>query len=136
MATRILIADDDVSIRCLLRRLLEEHVDWQVCGEAVNGHDAVLKAVSFDPDIVILDLAMPQMNGLQAAHEISARYPRLPMLLLTVQEVSSELVKQAQKAGFRGAVSKSTGTEVVEGVEALLHERSWFKLPLSKLTAC
>jgi DNA-binding NarL/FixJ family response regulator len=130
MTTRILIADDDVSIRRLLRRLLEEHPDWQVCDEAVNGHDAVLKAATLEPDIVILDLAMPQMNGLQAAHEISASHPHLPMLLLTVQEVSLELVNQAKKAGFRGAVSKSTGTEVVEGVEALLHERSCFKLPL------
>lgn len=131
MSTRILIADDDASIRHLLRRLLEEHADWQVCDEAVNGHDAILKAAALVPDIVILDLAMPQMNGLQAAQEISARHPLVAMLLLTVQEVSPELVKQARKAGFRGAISKSTGTEVVEGVEALLRRRSFFELPLS-----
>jgi len=124
MATRILIADDDVSIRRLLRRLLEDYSDWQVCGEAVNGHDAVLKVVDLDPDVVILDLAMPQMNGLQAAQEISALHPHVPMLLLTVQEVSSELMKQAHRAGFREAVTKSTGTEVVKGVETLLRERS------------
>jgi len=104
-AIRILIADDDVSIRRLLRRLLKAHSDWQVCGEAVNGHDAVLRVVDLDPDVVILDLAMPQMNGLQAAQEISARYPLVPMLLLTVQEISMELAKEAQSAGFSGAVT-------------------------------
>ena len=62
------------------------------------------------------------------------KYPLLPMLLLTVQEIHPELVKAAQRAGFSGAVSKNTGTEVVRGVEALLHERSFFTLPPSELS--
>ena len=128
MATRILIADDDTSIRRLLRRLLEEHSGWLVCGEAVNGRDAVLKVRDLNPDVVILDLAMPQMNGLQAAQEIFSSYPLMPMLLLTVQEVSTELAKEARRVGFQGAVSKNTGTEVVEGIETLLHEQQFFKL--------
>jgi DNA-binding NarL/FixJ family response regulator len=126
MATRILIADDDDSIRLLLRRLLEEHADWQVCGEAANGHEAIARAADLDPDVVILDLAMPHMNGFQAAQEICMRRPHVPMLLLTVQEVSAELAREAQRVGFRGAVSKSRGTEVVLGVEALLQEKSFF----------
>ena len=135
MATRILIADDDVSIRCLLRRLLEEHSDWQVCGEAANGHDAVLRVEDLDPDVVILDLAMPKMNGFQAAREISARFPRVPMLLLTVQEISSELATEARRAGFSGAVTKSTGAEIVGGVEVLLRERRLFALSPTDLPA-
>jgi len=135
MATRILIADDDVSIRQLLCRLLQEHSGWQVCGVAANGHDAVLGVAGLSPDVVILDLAMPEMNGLQAAQEISARYPLLPMLLLTVQELHPELAKAAQRAGFRGAVSKNKGTEVVDGVEALLHEGSFFAWSPSDLSA-
>jgi DNA-binding NarL/FixJ family response regulator len=135
MATRILIADDDVSIRQLLCRLLQEHSGWQVCGAVANGLEAVLRVADLNPDVVILDLAMPEMNGLQAAQEISARYPLLPMLLLTVQDVHPELAKAAQKAGFGGAVSKNTGIEVVKGVEALLHEGSFFTLSASDLSA-
>jgi DNA-binding NarL/FixJ family response regulator len=127
MPVRILIADDDSPIRRLLRRLIEEHSNWEVCGEAVNGAEAVEKTGELAPDLVVLDLAMPQMNGLQAAREISKAAPRLPMLLLTVQQVSSELIVEARKAGFQGAVSKSTGSEVVQGVETLLQQGSFFK---------
>jgi DNA-binding NarL/FixJ family response regulator len=127
MVTRILIADDDSSIRRLLRRLIEEHAGWEVCGEAENGLDAVVKTDQLAPDLVVLDLAMPHMNGLQAGRTIAKTSPLLPMLLLTVQEVSSELVDEARDAGFRGAVSKSTGSEVVAGVETLLERRLFFR---------
>ena len=127
MPIRILIADDDGPIRRLLRRLIEEHSDWAVCGEAVNGTDAVSKVEELSPDLVVLDLAMPQMNGLQAAREISKHTPHLPMLLLTVQQVSDQLVEEARNAGFHGAVSKSTGSEVVKGVETLLQDQSFFR---------
>ncbi len=61
---RILIADDDASIRRLLRRLIENHADWTVCGDALDGQDAIGKAAQLTPDVIVLDLAMPQMNGL------------------------------------------------------------------------
>jgi DNA-binding NarL/FixJ family response regulator len=127
MAVRILIADDDASIRRLLRRLIENHADWMVCGDALNGQDAVGKAAELIPDVVVLDLAMPQMNGLQAAREISRARPELPMLLLTVQSVSKELTREAAHAGFSGAVSKSTGSEVVRGIETLLRRQKFFQ---------
>lgn len=127
MAVRILIADDDASIRRLLRRLIENHENWTVCGDALNGEDAVGKAAQLTPDVVVLDLAMPQMNGLQAAREISRNRPELPMLLLTVQHVSKELTTEAAHAGFRGAVSKSTGSEVVRGIEMLLKHQNFFQ---------
>jgi DNA-binding NarL/FixJ family response regulator len=132
MAVRILIADDDASIRRLLRRLIENHGDWTVCGDALNGQDAVFKASELTPDVIVLDLAMPEMNGLQAAREISRTRPELPMLLLTVQNVSKELTTQAAHAGFRGAVSKSTGSEVVRGIETLLQHRSFFQTSRSE----
>ncbi|MEY2414188.1 MAG: hypothetical protein QOD84_2794 [Acidobacteriaceae bacterium] len=135
MSIRILIADDDSPIRRLLRRLIEEHVGWEVCGEAVNGADAVSKADELSPDLVVLDLAMPQKNGLQAAREISKSTPSLPMLLLTVQQVSSELVQEARNAGFKGAVSKCTGSEVVRGVETLLRNGSFFRSSLTEVAA-
>jgi DNA-binding NarL/FixJ family response regulator len=128
VATRILIADDDVSIRGLLRRVLEQHPDWQVCGEAANGRDAIDSAQQLSPDVAVIDLAMPQMNGLQAGREISKSSP-IPMLLLTVQDVSPELVREAKRAGFQGALSKSRGTEVVDGIETLLRNQPFFEAP-------
>jgi DNA-binding NarL/FixJ family response regulator len=127
MAVRILIADDDASIRSLLRRLIETHQDWIVCGDALNGRDAVDKAAELRPDVIVIDLAMPEMNGLQAAREISRWWPETPMLLLTVEQVSKELTALAVRAGFRGAVSKSTGNEVVRGIETLLQHQNFFQ---------
>jgi DNA-binding NarL/FixJ family response regulator len=133
--TRILIADDDFAIRRLLRRIIEEHSDWEVCGEAVNGNDAVSKARDVAPDLMIVDLAMPQMNGLEAARAICNGSPPFPMLLLTVQEVSPELAKEARSSGFRGAVSKSTGIEIVKGIETLLRGEYFFNLAASDVAA-
>src|SRR5437763_7229970 len=127
MAVRILIADDDASIRRLLRRLIENHNDWSVCGDAHDGQDAVGKAAELKPDVVVLDLAMPQMNGFEAARAISRKSPELPILLLTVQQLSKELTREAQHAGFKGAVSKSTGSEVVRAIESLLSDHSFFQ---------
>jgi DNA-binding NarL/FixJ family response regulator len=77
--------------------------------------------------VIVLDLAMPEMNVLQAAREISRARPELPMLLLTVQSVSKELTREAAHAGFSGAVSKSTGSEVVRGIETLLRRQKFFQ---------
>ena len=127
MAVRILIADDDGAIRRLLRRLIENHADWSVCGDAGDGQDAVHKAAQLNPDVVVLDLAMPQMNGLQAAREISRNLPDVPLLLLTVQQVSRELTREAAHAGFKGAVSKNTGSEVIRAIEVLLQHENFFQ---------
>jgi len=135
MPIRILIADDDVSIRRLLRRLLEERPEWQVCGEASNGQEAVFQADKLKPEVAVLDLAMPCMNGLEAAREISKILPRPFLLLLTVQEVSSQLINEARDAGFQGAVSKGTGAEVVKGIESLLCNQTFFKPGPAKLPA-
>lgn len=135
MPIRILIADDDASIRRLLRRLLEEHEDWNVCGEAWNGQEAIEQAGQLKPDIAVLDLAMPCMNGLEAAREISKMTPPAAMLLLTVQEVSTQLVNEARAAGFRGAVSKGTGAEVIRGIEALLGSQTYFQSGPSVISA-
>jgi DNA-binding NarL/FixJ family response regulator len=133
MPVRILIADDDVSIRYLLRRILEERPGWEVCGEASNGNDAVAKTEQLAPDLAIIDLAMPDKNGVEAAREIFAASPLTPMLLLTVQEVSLELARAARAAGFRGAVTKGSGSEVVQAVETLLGKGTFFSVEASSL---
>ncbi|PYX22242.1 MAG: hypothetical protein DMG82_15155 [Acidobacteria bacterium] len=127
MPIRILIADDDPAIRGLFRRLLEAQPNWQVCGEAVNGVDAVEQVKQVAPDLAILDLGMPLMNGIEAAREISQSNPALPMLLISVQEMSDQLVEAAKNAGFKGAVTKSRGREVVTGVEAVLQNELFFR---------
>jgi DNA-binding NarL/FixJ family response regulator len=127
MAVRILIADDDAAIRRLLRRLIETHGGWTVCADARDGQEAVEKTEELNPDVVVLDLAMPDMNGLQAAREISRHHPDLPMLLFTVQQVSKELSTQAISAGCRGALSKNTGSEVVHAIEVLLNHQNFFQ---------
>ena len=126
MPVRILIADDDVSIRHLLRRILEAQPGWEVCGEAANGNDAVAKAEELAPDVAIIDLAMPHKNGVQAAREILTTSSSTAMLLLTVQEVSAELARAAREAGFRGAITKGSSNEVVIAVETLLGQGTFF----------
>ena len=127
MAVRVLIADDDGAIRRLLSRLIESHSGWTVCAEARDGHEAVAKIAQLSPDVAVIDLAMPDMNGLQAGKEISEKKPGIPMLLLTVQQVSKELTTEARNAGFRGALSKNTGSEVVHAIEALLNHQTFFE---------
>ena len=121
MKTRILLADDDATIRMLLKRLLEANPDWQVCGEAGDGIDAVQKVMQDSPDLVIMDLSMPRMNGLDAGREITKLQPDLPMLLCTVQQIEEPGVQDICDAGFRGVVTKENGAEVIAGVDALLN---------------
>jgi len=127
MPIRILIADDDSNIRMLLRRVLESHPEWEVCGEVSNGADAVEEVRRVEPDVAILDLGMPVMNGMDAAREISKAHPQLPLLLLSVQQVSEPLVQAARAAGFRGAITKGRGREVVVGIEAVLRDQLFFQ---------
>ena len=92
------------------------------------GRDAVAKVQQLVPDVVVMDLAMPQMNGFEAGREISKSSP-IHMLLLTVQQVSAELAREARKAGFHGAISKGKGSEVVPCIETLLREEMYFECP-------
>jgi DNA-binding NarL/FixJ family response regulator len=134
MPFRILIVDDDVTIRRLLRRILEERPGGEVCGEAANGNDAIAQTEQLAPDLAIIDLAMPNKNGIEAAREIFAISPLTPMLLLTLQQVSAELARAAREAGFRRAVTKSSGSEVVMAVETLLGKSTFFDIEGSSAT--
>ncbi|MGH9505027.1 MAG: response regulator [Terriglobales bacterium] len=135
MSTRILVADDDATIRLLLRRLLEQQPDWQVCGDAATGAEAIEKVEQLSPDVLVMDLGMPVMTGLQAAPAIARAHPQLPMLLISVQEVSKQLAWEARNAGYRGAVTKSSGNEVLRGVEALLRHETFFCVNDSSATS-
>ena len=128
---RILIADDVSTARVSLRKLLESHSGWRVCGEALNGFDAIEQTKRLAPDLVILDLRMPLMNGFQAAREISRINPHPPMLLITFQQLSRSHLEAARSAGFSGAVNKGCGHEIFKAVEAMLNNQVFFHLERS-----
>lgn len=106
MSHRILIVDDSYAIRSSLRSWIEGISGFQVCGEAENGKIAVEKVEEMHPDIVILDLQMPVMNGIEAAREISHLAPNTAMVMFTMH-TSQELLKLARAVGVREVVSKS-----------------------------
>ncbi len=125
-AVRILIADDHEVVRRGIRALLEGEAGWEVCGEAVTGREAVEKAQQFTPDIVILDIAMPELNGLEAARQIRRLTPNTEILVLTMHE-SDQLVQEVLAAGARGYVLKSdAGRDLVAAVAALCRHKPFF----------
>jgi DNA-binding NarL/FixJ family response regulator len=123
---RILIADDHEIVRQGLRSLLEAQPGWVVCGEAATGREAVAKAKELRPDVAIIDLTMPELNGLQATHQILKAVLGVEVLILTMHE-SDEAIRKAFEAGARGYVLKTdAGRELVAAVEALSHHKPFF----------
>jgi DNA-binding NarL/FixJ family response regulator len=122
---RILIADDNVFARRGLKLLIERQREWKVVGEAMDGRDAIERVRELHPDLVVLDLAMPNMNGFQAAQELTKLEPDLPILLCTVL-FSSYVVDQARKSGIQGAVPKSEGAQITEAINALIQHQTFF----------
>jgi DNA-binding NarL/FixJ family response regulator len=122
---RILIVDDSSLVRERLRDLLQQHPNWDVCGEAANGRDAIERVQELNPDVIVLDFLMPGMDGLQAAREIGKVVPSTPILMFTMH-MSRQLMQEARKVGIQGAVAKSDVTRVIEGLEALLRHEQFF----------
>jgi DNA-binding NarL/FixJ family response regulator len=121
MPYRILIADDHSLIRKVLKATLENHSGWQVCGQATNGLEAVQKAAELQPDLIILDFAMPVMDGLRAARRILSASPSVPVLIFT-NYYCPTLVGEADLAGVRQVIDKGlAGHELVLAVETLLN---------------
>jgi DNA-binding NarL/FixJ family response regulator len=118
--SRIIIADDNVVVRRHLGELLKSHVGWEVCAEVENGQQAVLKTRELKPDLIILDLAMPVMDGLQAAREIGKALPSVPILIYTLHKLPA-VELEAREAGAREVVSKAEATEsLLSAIESLL----------------
>ncbi len=122
MPSRILIADDHDLMRCLIKQEFEDHADW-VCIEAENGEQAVVKATELKPEVIILDVAMPVMDGLTAAREIVKILPEVPIVIHTIH-FSEQIRCEAKKIGVREVLPKSDLASLVGVVEALLGEES------------
>jgi DNA-binding NarL/FixJ family response regulator len=128
LETRILIVDDSPLVRDRLRQMLQQHGGWRICGEAVDGPDALEKVRSNRPDLIVLDFLMPGMDGLQAARELGRLVPNVPILLFSMH-LSRQLIEEARHVGVRGAVPKSDPRQLVEGLEALLRNEPYFASP-------
>jgi DNA-binding NarL/FixJ family response regulator len=125
LVSRILIADDNAMLRTTLKAFLETHAEWYVCGEAANGLEAVQKAAELKPDLLILDFAMPEMNGLQAASQISSAFPNALILLYTNYAFPPEAKLDAMKSGVRQIINKGASPgQLISAVETLLKEQS------------
>src|SRR5438105_700969 len=132
MPVRILIADDHEVVRQGLRSLLRSHPEWDVCGEASDGREAVEKARQLRPDVVVLDVSMPNLNGLEAARCIRKEVPQSEILILSQHE-SRQMVKEAISAGARGYVVKTDmSRDLISAVEAVSQHRALFSTRIAE----
>jgi DNA-binding NarL/FixJ family response regulator len=126
MAVRILVADDHEVVRRGLCALLRSQPDWDVCGEANDGREAVEKATALRPEIVIMDIGMPNLNGLEAARQILKSDSQIKILILTLHD-SDQVVQEVLNAGARGFLLKSDAArDLVAAVEALRRGKIYF----------
>src|SRR5258706_8414092 len=126
MKLRILIADEHELVRRGLCTLLQSHEGWEICGEANDGREAVEKAKQVKPDVVILDVGMPNLNGLAAARQLIQQNPQQKVIVLTITD-SDQVIREALDAGARGFVLKSDAArDLVSAVEALQNNRMFF----------
>jgi DNA-binding NarL/FixJ family response regulator len=130
---RILIADDHDIVRQGTRAVLESHPGWQVCGLAANGREAVARAIELKPDIVILDMTMPELNGVDAAIQIKRQLPDTEILAFSGHE-SEDLIRRAFEAGVKSFIVKSEAHHsLVDAVKALSVHKPFFTAKVSQI---
>jgi two-component system, NarL family, nitrate/nitrite response regulator NarL len=120
---QILIVDDKPHVRSGIRMLLQRHEDWTICGEASDGFEAVEKASELRPDVTLLDISMPKMDGLTALPLIREKSPDSQIIVLTLHE-SLETARAASRVGARAYITKSLMNELLPALEALQPDRS------------
>ena len=123
---RIVLGDDHTLVRHGLRKILEEQKDWTVVAEASDGREAVRQALSLQPDVVVLDIGMPLLNGIEATRQIARRFTNINILILSMH-AEEAYITQAMKAGARGYLLKdSADTELIRAVMAVAAGKSFF----------
>jgi DNA-binding NarL/FixJ family response regulator len=123
---RVLLGDDHAVLRQGLRKILEDRRDWRVVAEAGNGRDAVRAAIEITPDVAVLDIGMPLLNGVEATRQIVRRAPSVRVLILSMHSEQA-YVTQAVQAGARGYLLKeSAGAELIEAIAAVAAGRTYF----------
>jgi DNA-binding NarL/FixJ family response regulator len=123
---RILIADDHETVRKGVCAILTAHNDIEICGEAANGKDAVQRALELKPDLVILDLSMPIVGGLDAGNQIRSALPGIPILILSMHE-GDKIAEASRLAGAQRFVCKSNAGQVLlKALEALMNGQTFF----------
>jgi DNA-binding NarL/FixJ family response regulator len=126
MPFRIFVADDHEVVRRGLCALLQAQPDWEICGEAADGREALEKAQKLKPDVIILDIGMPSLNGLEATRQILKINPQTRILILTLHD-SDQVVREVLNAGARGFLLKSDAArDLVAAVEALRRDKTYF----------
>jgi two-component system response regulator NreC len=126
MALRILIVDDEKTVRSALQKLLGTRLEWTVVGEAADGVEAIGKAKELRPDVVIMDVTMPEMSGLEATPQIKRTLPTAEVLIFT-QHDSPQVLREAQNAGATGYLLKSQANWLMAAVEALSQHKPFFQ---------
>lgn len=118
MQCTVLIVDDNVHVRKSLRWTIERELEWQVCGEATNGAEGVSAATRLRPDIVVLDLSMPVMNGIEAARQLRRLVPQSHLLMFT-SFATPTLEEAARDAGIEAFVPKNDGGVLLESLRRI-----------------
>jgi DNA-binding NarL/FixJ family response regulator len=123
---RVLVVDDHESVRKGVCAILASRPELEICGEATDGQDAVAKARDLHPQVVVMDVSMPRMDGISAAREILKSQPSTRIIILSMHD-SRQLVESARKIGIRGYVTKSqAGSVLLDAVEAVHQNRDFF----------
>jgi DNA-binding NarL/FixJ family response regulator len=130
---RLLVADDHELVRTGLRTLLEKQPGWKVEAEAADGRDAVAKAIELKPDVAVLDISMPHLNGLEATRQIAKEARGTKVLIITMHE-SDPLIREVLDAGAKGYILKSdAGRDIVTAVEALRRNKTFFTSKVAQI---
>src|SRR6202049_4859973 len=119
---KILIADDDSLVRNVLRSFLESRTRFKVCGEAVNGRDAIEKARTLSPDLIVMDLSMPVMNGMEAGSVLKAMLPKVPIVIYTSHDTSM-IEPHAFAVGVRAVIQKHDMAGLVGHLQQILYSQ-------------
>jgi len=130
---RLLLADDHALLRLGLKKILEERSEWQVIAEAGDGRTAVRQTLELSPDVVVLDIGMPLLNGIEVTRQIIRRLPSVGVLILSMH-ADEAYITQALRAGARGYLLKdSAGTELIRAVSAVAAGKSFFSPAVAKV---